>query len=98
MMFVPHWEDFFYLFLPAKGNALRGLFFENETERVGEVTNCIALGTARKKPLPKERLFVFENYFAPVRICASLELPSRMTVFSSPSRLAFRASSAMVNS
>ena len=48
MMFVPHWEDFFYSFLPAKGNALRGLFFENETERVGEVTNCIALGTARK--------------------------------------------------
>ena len=34
----------------------------------------------------------------PVRIWASSELPSRMTVFSSPVRLSFRASRARVNS
>ena len=40
------------------------------------------------------------HYFpaAPMRIWASLEFPSRMTVFSSPFRLCFRASRARVNS
>ena len=37
-------------------------------------------------------------YFPPMRILASSELPSRMTVFSSPLRLAFSASRARENS
>ena len=42
--------------------------------------------------------FAILSYFSPIRILASSELASRMTVFSSPFRLAFRASSARENS
>ena len=38
------------------------------------------------------------DYSTPARMRASWELPSRMMVFSSPVRLAFRASRARVNS
>ena len=74
----------------------RGCAPARETERIGTDT----LHTLFYDRPSKDRCagFAILSYFSPIRILASSELASRMTVFSSPFRLAFRASSARENS
>ena len=56
-------------------------------------------GKRRFQEQPASPSFSIQHfYFPPMRILASSELPSRMTVFSSPLRLAFSASRARENS